>query len=120
MTRTKKLVSLFLAMLMVFSLMAVTASAYDSEDGHVHTEACEDEGIMPRTRLRRCSDCPNGTVYINTVNRYMKWETTCSKCSYRHYHSVPYTVDIEDCDSCSYYAEKHNNDLQFPGTCLHE
>ena len=48
MTRTKKLVSLFLAMLMVFSLMAVTASAYDSEDGHVHTEACEDEGIQPR------------------------------------------------------------------------
>ena len=47
MKKTNRLASLFLAMLMAFSLMAVTASACDSEDSPVHTEACEDEGIMP-------------------------------------------------------------------------
>ena len=47
MKKTNRLASLFLALLLAFSLMAVTASACDSKDSHVHTEACEDEGIMP-------------------------------------------------------------------------
>ncbi len=46
MKRTRKWLALLLAMVMVFSLLAVTAAACDLEDGHVHTEACE-EGIMP-------------------------------------------------------------------------
>lgn len=46
MKRARKWLALLLAMVMVFSLLAVTAAACDLEDGHVHTEACE-EGIMP-------------------------------------------------------------------------
>lgn len=46
MRRTGKWLSLLLAMVMFFSLLAVTVAACDLEDGHVHTEACE-EGIMP-------------------------------------------------------------------------
>lgn len=48
MKKTKKLAALVLAMLMAFSLMAVTASAYD-EGEHVYdcTVCCEEEGIMP-------------------------------------------------------------------------
>lgn len=42
MKRTRKWLALLLAMMMVFSLLAVTAAACDVEDGHVHTEACED------------------------------------------------------------------------------
>lgn len=46
MKRARKWLALLLAMVMVFSLLAVTAAARDLDDGHVHTEACE-EGIMP-------------------------------------------------------------------------
>lgn len=46
---TKKLAALVLALMMVFSLMAVTAAAADAEE-HEHECAvcCEDEGIMPK------------------------------------------------------------------------
>ena len=47
MKKVKKLASLFLAMLMAFSLMAVTASAYDAGHEHGCTVCSEDEGIMP-------------------------------------------------------------------------
>ena len=47
MKRTKKLLALVLAMMMAFSIMAVTAAAYDKEDAHEHTAAYGDEGIMP-------------------------------------------------------------------------
>ena len=47
MKKAKKLASLFLAMLMAFSLMAVTASAYDAGYEHDCTVCSEDEGIMP-------------------------------------------------------------------------
>lgn len=111
MKKTKKLAALFLALMMAFSLMAVTAAAYSAEAY---------DGIMPLGAKRECTqpDC-SGTVSLRTVTRYMNWETTCEKCSYRHLHRVPYTVDIEDCDSCSYHNEHPNSDHQFPGVCMH-
>lgn len=57
MKRTRKWLSLLLAMVMVFSLLAVTAAACDLEDGHVHTEACED-GIVPYDARPIGPDCP--------------------------------------------------------------
>lgn len=49
MNKSRKLLALVLAMIMAFSLMAVTAAAYEAEDGHDHgcTVCCEDEGVMP-------------------------------------------------------------------------
>lgn len=47
MKKTKKLAALFLAMVMAFSLMAVTAAAYGAEE-HVHDETCCAETIQPR------------------------------------------------------------------------
>ena len=53
MKKAKKLASLFLAMLMAFSLMAVTASAYDA--GHEHDcMVCGEEGIQPRRPAAWC------------------------------------------------------------------
>ncbi len=110
MRKMKKLAALCLAMLMAFSIMAVTAAAYDAAD----------DGIMPIPAARKCSNCTDGVVSMWTATRYMRMETTCKDCSFRHYHKIPYTVDIEDCDSCTYYWERNNNDHQFPGICLHE
>ena len=47
MKKRTKIASLFLAMLMAFSLMAVTAAAYDGGHEHVCT-LCGEEGIGPR------------------------------------------------------------------------
>ncbi len=59
MKRTKKLLALVLAMVMAFSLMAVTAAAYGAEE-HEHTHVCSEETIQPRLPAVRCPKC--GTV----------------------------------------------------------
>lgn len=64
MKHTKKLAALFLALMMVFSLMAVTAAAYGAEE-HEHTDACSEETIQPRMPAMQCPVCGakmNGTV----------------------------------------------------------
>lgn len=43
----KRLAALFLAMMMVFSVMAMTASAY-GEEGHVHDETCCEDAVIAR------------------------------------------------------------------------
>ncbi len=108
MRKMKKLAALFLAALMAISCMVMPAMA------------AADDGIMPIPAARMCSNCADGVVSMWTATRYMRMETTCKDCSFRHYHKIPYTVDIEDCDSCTYYWERNNNDHQFPGICLHE
>lgn len=48
MKRTKKMLALVLAMVMAFSLLAVTAAAYGAEEHEHECAACsEDEGVMP-------------------------------------------------------------------------
>ena len=47
MKNTKKLLALVLALVMAFSLMAVTAAAYGAEE-HDHDGACSVETIQPR------------------------------------------------------------------------
>ena len=63
---TKKLAALFLAMVMAFSLMAVTAAAY-GEDEHVHTDACSEETIQPRGQKIRCSLCGGDAEIVTEV-----------------------------------------------------
>ncbi|MBD5162753.1 MAG: hypothetical protein HDT14_12240 [Oscillibacter sp.] len=77
MKHTKKLAALFLALMMVFSLMAVTAAAYDAE-AHEHTHACSAETIQPRIPAMRCPTC--GTqmdavhVYEEKGHTYIDFE----------------------------------------------
>ena len=47
MKKTKKLAALVLALVMAFSLMAVTAAAYGADE-HVHDGTCYEETIQPR------------------------------------------------------------------------
>ena len=81
MKKAKKLASLFLAMLMAFSLMAVTASAYDA--GHEHDcMVCGEEGIQPRRPAAWCHSCSqamidDGIVWIEG-NRYVAFH--CGSC----------------------------------------
>lgn len=75
MKKTKKLLALVLAMVMAFSLMAVTAAAYGAEE-HEHecVVCCEDEGVMPLGPVGPdplgppCVICGGGTVW--TLLRY--------------------------------------------------
>lgn len=65
----KRLAALFLAMMMVFSVMAMTASAY-GEEGHVHDETCcDDARSVPEVPL--CPYC-NQPMYFykNTYDKY--------------------------------------------------
>ena len=86
MKKTNRLASLFLAMLMAFSLMAVTASACDSEDSPVHTEACEDEGIMPLYPMKGppcpyCG-CEMSDVWTDDLFGNQILTRVCSRCSF--------------------------------------
>lgn len=87
MKTTKRFASLLLAMLMAFSLMAVTASACDSEDSHVHTEACEDEGIMPLYPMKGppCPNCGYEMYDVWTEDLFGNpiLALVCSRCSFR-------------------------------------
>ena len=64
---TKKLLALLLACVMAFSLMAVTAAAYDAEEhGHECAVCCEDEVAMPLGNVKQgppCAMCGGGTVW---------------------------------------------------------
>lgn len=64
MKKLQKLAALFLAMVMAFSLMAVTAAAYGVEE-HDHDCAvcCEDEGIMPLKPVYKCPKCGGAAEY---------------------------------------------------------
>lgn len=80
MKKTKKLLALVLAMMMAFSVMAMTAAAYDAEDGHVHTEACSEEGIMPRIPAMDCYKCHVPMIYETKGTLYRMVCPNYSQC----------------------------------------
>ena len=59
MKKTKKLAALILALVMAFSLMAVTAAAYGADE-HVHDGTCCEETIQPRKPGGWCPRCGEG------------------------------------------------------------
>lgn len=81
MKKTKKLAALVLAMVMAFSLMAVTAAAYGAEE-HEHTHVCSEETIQPRIPAMQCPKCGaamDARVYYEGTQRYI--EFTCPNAS---------------------------------------
>lgn len=94
MKKTRKLLALVLAMLMAFSCMAMPAMAHEN-----------DEGIMQRGPVYKCTQCHNGSVstyqFRDTVTVYR----TCRSCSYMHPHAVTYLCTHEACNNCTYDAE---------------
>ena len=62
MKKTKKLLALVLALVMAFSLMAVTAAAYGAEE-HNHDGACSVETIQPRKPGGFCPNCLGPASY---------------------------------------------------------
>ena len=80
MKKRTKIASLFLAMLMAFSLMALTASACDA--GHAHDETCAEATVQPRRPAAWCHSCSqamidDGIVWIEG-NRYVAFH--CGSC----------------------------------------
>ena len=81
MRKMKKLAALCLAMLMAFSIMAVTAAAYDAA-GHVHDETCAEATVQPRRPAAWCHACgqamiDDGIVYVGT-KLYVQFH--CGSC----------------------------------------
>lgn len=79
---TKRFAALVLAMMMAFSIMAVTAAAYDGADGHVHEACCENE-IEPRIKAVKCPKC-GGNAYEHTGYLGGEWTTwlECEECDW--------------------------------------
>ena len=80
MKKTKKLAALVLAMVMAFSLMAVTAAAYGAEE---QDETCCEESIQPRKPAAPvCPYCGTVTTDMGFVweggTRYIKFQ--CLGC----------------------------------------
>ena len=90
MRKMKKLAALCLAMLMAFSIMAVTAAAYDAA-GHVHDETCAEATVQPRKAMVRCPRCGDNAA---------TWDSTRVNPD----HSL-YTVRHYECDGCGYWEK---------------
>lgn len=89
MKKTKKLLALVLAMMMAFSLMAVTAAAYGADE-HEHTHVCSEETIQPRIPAMRCPVCDEAMiahVRYNGTQRVVDFT-----CPYGHasYTDIPW------------------------------
>lgn len=84
MKKMKKLAALVLALVMAFSLMAVTAAAAGVEE-HEHDAICCEATIQPRIPAMQCPKCQssmNVRVYYDTEkNRFV--EFTCPVVSCR-------------------------------------
>lgn len=81
MKKTKKLAALVLAMVMAFSLMAVTAAAYGAEE-HVHDgTCCETEEATPRMAWVICPVCGAAAQQIEReVNGKTQHKIICTNC----------------------------------------
>ena len=74
MKNTKKLLALVLALVMAFSLMAVTAAAAGTEE---HEHVCSTETIQPRIPAMQCPECGgkmDATVHYKGKKRYVDFK----------------------------------------------
>lgn len=87
MKKTNRLASLFLALLLAFSYMAVPAMA-EGEDG-----------IMPLKPVMRCPNCSGvAEVFTDTYETY--FSTYCNEVSVSHRHAYIYTTTSYICTEC--------------------
>lgn len=96
MKRSKRFLSLFLALAFAFSLMASTALA-----------AVKDDTAQPQYQVVYCPRC-NGSAQIESIARnqvvYMlKPVGTCSNNCTEHYHSYIADVTTYACSSCGVF-----------------
>ena len=90
MKRTKKLLALVLAMMMAFSIMAVTAAAHG------------DEGVMPLYDVARCSCGGTVTRTSTPIGSYKGQVTGCdSHRAVSHTHNYVVMHNHTQCDSCN-------------------
>lgn len=85
MKKMKKLAALVLAMVMAFSLMAVTAAAYGAEE-HKRDGTCCAEAVQPRKPGATCSYCGYGMTETgssqDSYGRYLRFTCYNDDCSY--------------------------------------
>ena len=92
MKRTKRFFALFLALMMSFSIMAVTAAAYGEEE-HVHTDACGTESVM-RYPSAQCGTCGMGMTQVGFISKnngtYVKLQCKNPDCPSPDYKELPF------------------------------
>ena len=85
MKKSRKLLAFVLAMLLAFSLMAVTAAAYDAGHEHDCTVCSEDEGIMPLGPLGPpCPKCGGPTEWVVIDKDVFGTPLYGYRCVYNH------------------------------------
>lgn len=89
MKKTKKLAALVLAMVMAFSLMAVTAAAYVAEEHDC--AVCSEETIQPRIPAMQCTICnvQMGTK-IHTKDGQRMIDFLCPNNSDHNVYDIPW------------------------------
>lgn len=91
MKRTKKLAALVLAMVMAFSLMAVTAAAAGTEE-HVHDcVVCSEETIQPRIPMGWCNICNVATTtWVHYLNGKRVVDFICPNNDLHNICNIPW------------------------------
>lgn len=80
MKKSRKLLALVLAMMMAFSLMSMTAAAYEEE--HVHDETCCEATVQPRTQVIWCPRCGGSCRVWTTTDKFgnIVYHYDCVNC----------------------------------------
>ena len=101
MKKRTKIASLFLAMLMAFSLMAVTASAYDAGHEHDCAVCSEDEGIMPLGPVKPCLKCGEWVdIIVREVGPSEVLAMPHDNIEIRHVHLILARYESYHCFAC--------------------
>ena len=97
MKQTKKLAALFLALMMAFSLVAVTAAA--SVEEQVHDEVCYEEVVMPRGPICRCGEM----AHMRDVGPTQISSQTCPRLG-SGFHVRVVVGSVYWCSACDEYV----------------
>ena len=107
--KNEKLAALCLAMLMAFSIMAVTASAYDAAN----------DGIMPRYEIVACPKCGRDARVTKTYvhDEYYPASNCNNSGGFAHLHFYKTLLEVRTVCMYNDYDEVENIPIG-NGTCL--
>ena len=104
-TMVRKILAIFMSMLMLMMSMAV----YANETEHVHKGCCckevvtfESSSVLPR-KAEACQSCEGGYIYRKTRNTVKYVEADCYHLGYRSGYDIykdTYTYEYYQCNRC--------------------
>lgn len=111
MKNMKKLAALVLAMVMAFSLMAVTTAAYSAEE-QVHDEVCYEDVVMPRAPTCHCGEI----AHIRNVGPTQISEQKCPRLG-SGFHVRVVVGSVYWCSPCDEYVSANRAESACMDAC---